>query len=117
MDLTILQAISTLIENVGLTNTLISLILTIAVGWVYRNEHKQKKIKDDNATSQMANIVATGENQTAILHEVHRTVNGVKDVVQELSGKFDSTNGIATELMKELIKRNISDAHPDKGGN
>ena len=112
MDITLFGAVGEMIQTIGVTNTLIAIVLTMAVGWIYKNERKQKKIKEDNTTSQMANVVSTIASQTDILHEVQRTSNATKEIIQELSGKFDATNTIITELMK----RDIGRSAPEQGG-
>ena len=113
MEVTLFQAIYQSIEKIGLTSTLVALAITITLGWLYRNNKKEKKILTETVDSQNRLILQSMESQNVVLHEVLRSIDNTTATLKELTGKLDG----AFAVIVSLVQREFGGDGDNKGGN
>ena len=114
METTIFQFISESIASIGVMNTIIAVIITIGVGWVYSNEKKQKKVLESTVDVQNKTILEAINAQNSILYEIQRISLGIAELTSQQSGRLD---GMVEIIISLLPSKSENKKEDDKGGN
>lgn len=106
METTIFTIIADSIASIGIANTLLAIILTIGIGWIYKNEKKQKKILESTVDIQNRTILEAINAQNNVLYEIQRISLNVAELSSQQNGRLDSMIEIVVSFMNNYNDRN-----------
>jgi hypothetical protein len=110
MEIGLFDSIAKSIEAIGLGYTLVGLVVTMGIGWVYRNQKKEKQVLAETVQAQNQTIMNGIDSQNEILYEIQRVNINMVEIIKELSGKVDGAMAIVVTLVQRDLNRD------DKGG-
>lgn len=109
MEITIFETIMKSLGEFGVTNTLIGLLLTIGLGYLYKNKKKSDKILEATVEKQANATEIAIENINATMVEIQRTSNLILESVKELTGQVTGALSVVINLVKKDIDRDKGD--------
>lgn len=105
IELKLFEVISTAIANFGLANTLISLILSLAVGYYIRSKVKSDKILTTALQEQTRAAENATDRTNDMLSEILRVNLSVLEITKMLQGQIEGAFSVITALTKKEVER------------
>lgn len=106
---TLFNFISESIAKIGVTNTIISTIITLGALWIYTNSKKEKKVLESTVDVQNKTILEAINAQNSVLYEIQRISLGIAELTSHQNGRLDSLVTIFLSLTrKDFTKINTN---------
>jgi uncharacterized membrane protein YkgB len=109
MEITIFESIVKAIGEFGIVNTLIALLITLGLSYLYKNKKKSEQILQSTVEKQANATEISIDNINSTIIEIQRTSNLILESVKELTGQVTGALSVVINLVKKDIDREKGD--------